>query len=114
MAALNQAKIIKALEKLASEPHEAFIFSFLSAYGTPNATIKRLQMGDVQRNVAKIPGDIALAKQLYFHPVTDGSSLEKAFEEALALPLIEQHKIRFVLVTDYTSVMAYDRTVKAA
>ena len=66
MAALNQAKIIKALKKLASEPHEPFIFSFLSAYGIQNTMIKRLRMGDVQRNVAKISGDIVLTKRLYF------------------------------------------------
>ena len=112
MAALNQAKIIKALEKMVAAPNKDCIFSFLSAYGIPNATIKRLQMGDPQRNLAKIPGDIALSRQIYFHPVTDGSSLEQAFEDIFALPVIEQQKIRFILVTDYTTVIAYDRTVK--
>ena len=112
MAALNQAKIIKALEKMVAAPNKDCIFSFLSAYGIPNATIKRLQMGDPQRNLAKIPGDIALSRQIYFHPVTDGSSLEQAFEDIFALSMIEQQKIRFILVTDYTTVIAYDRTVK--
>ena len=112
MAALNQAKIIKELEKMVTAPNDNFIFSFLSAYGTPKATIKLLQMGDPQRNVAKTDGDIALSRQIYFHPVTNGSSLEQAFEDILALPVIEQQKIRFILVTDYTTVIAYDRTVK--
>ena len=112
MATLNQAKIIKALEKIVTAPNDDFIFSFLSAYGTPKATIRLLQMGDPQRNVAKIDGDIALSRQIYFHPVTDGSSLEQAFEDTLALSVIEQQKIRFILVTDYTTVIAYDRTVK--
>ena len=65
MATLNQAKIIKALEKIVTAPNDDFIFSFLSAYGTPKATI-RLQMGDPQRNVAKIDGDIALSRQIFF------------------------------------------------
>ena len=112
MAALNQAKIIKELEKMVTAPNDNFIFSFLSAYGTPKATIKLLQIGDPQRNVAKIDGDIALSRQIYFHPVTDGSSLEQAFEDIFALSMIEQQKIRFILVTDYTTVIAYDRTVK--
>lgn len=112
MAALNQAKIIKELEKMVTAPNDNFIFSFLSAYGTPKATIKLLQIGDPQRNVAKIDGDIALSRQIYFHPVTDGSSLEQAFEDIFALSMIEQQKIRFILVTDYTAVIAYDRTVK--
>lgn len=71
MAALNQAKIIKELEKMVTAPNDNFIFSFLSAYGTPKATIKLLQIGDPQRNVAKIDGDIALSRQIYFHPVTE-------------------------------------------
>lgn len=112
MATLNQAKIIKALEKIVTAPNDDFIFSFLSAYGTPKATIRLLQMGDPQRNVAKIDGDIALSRQIYFHPVTDGSSLEQAFEDIFALSMIEQQKIRFILVTDYMTVIAYDRTVK--
>ena len=66
MAALNQAKIIKALEKMVAAPNKDCIFSFLSAYGIPNATIKRLQMGDPQRNLAKIPGDIALSTYIYW------------------------------------------------
>ena len=32
MAALNQAKIIKELEKMVTAPNNDFIFSFLSAY----------------------------------------------------------------------------------
>lgn len=38
--------------------------------------------------------------------------LKRHFEDTLALPVIEQRKIRFILVTDYTTVIAYDRTVK--
>ena len=66
MATLNQAKIIKALEKIVTATNDDFIFSFLSAYGTPKATIRLLQMGDPQRNVAKIDGDIALSRQIFF------------------------------------------------
>ena len=56
MAALNQAKIISALEQAAAGKKGDFIFSFLQAYGTPKSTVKRLQIGDKQRNVARICG----------------------------------------------------------
>ncbi len=54
MAALNQAKIINSLEQITPESKEDFIYEFLSAYGTPKATINRLKMGDTQRSVASV------------------------------------------------------------
>lgn len=72
MATLNQAKIITALETIVEEAREDFIFSFLLAYGQPKSTVKRLQMGDKQRNLAQIAGDVAVAQKIYFRPVVDG------------------------------------------
>jgi len=111
MAALNQAKIITALEKIVTEAREDFIFSFLLAFGTPKATVKRLQMGDKQRNIAQAAGDIGVAQKIYFHPLKKGEAPQSTLERLLALPLIEQHKIRFVMVTDFKTVLAYDGKV---
>ena len=111
MAALNQAKIITALEKIVTEARENFISSFLLAYGTPKATVKRLQMGDKQRNVAQIAGDVAVAQKIYFHPLQKGEDPQGTLERLIALPLIAQHKIRFVMVTDFKTVLAYDGKV---
>ena len=111
MAALNQAKIINALETIVDEAREDFIFSFLLAYGMPKATIKRLQMGDKQRNVAQVAGDVAVAQKIYFHPLQKGEDPQGSLERILALPLIAQHKIRFVMVTDFKTVLAYDGKV---
>lgn len=112
MAALNQAKIITALEALADASAEDFIYDFLLAYGTPKATISRLKAGDRQRNAATVPGDVAIPQKLYFRQVAQGVSPADALTEILALPVLEQHKIRFVLVTDFQTVVAYDRKVK--
>lgn len=112
MAALNQAKIINALEALVTQQHEDFIYDFLLAYGTPKSTINRLRMGDIQRNVACVAGDVAVPQKLYFRAVAEGVSVANALEEIISLPLLEQHKIRFVLVTDFVTVAAYDRKVK--
>ncbi len=112
MAALNQAKIINDLEQIAAKPKEDFIYDFLSAYGTPKATINRLKMGDTQRSVASVRGDVAVAQKLYFRAVEQGVSVADTLDEILALPALKQHKIRFVLVTDFVTVMAYDLKVK--
>jgi len=112
MASLNQAKIIKALETIIKGSGEDFIWEFLKAYGTPLATIKRMRIGDTQRNLARIDGDLAIAQKLYFRAVKDGSSLFDALQEIKALPLLEANRIRFILVTDFQSVFAYDRKVE--
>lgn len=111
MATLNQAKIIKALEKIIKISQEDFIWEFLKAYGTPQATIKRLRLGDTQRNVARISGDLGVNQKLYFRPVTVGTSLFDAVQEIKKLSVLETNKIRFILVTDFQTVMAYDRKV---
>lgn len=111
MAVLNQAKIIKTLEKIIKIPQEDFIWEFLKAYGTPQATIKRLRLGDTQRNVARISGDLGVNQKLYFRPVKVGTSLFDAIQEIKKLSVLETNKIRFILATDFQSVMAYDRKV---
>ena len=111
MAALNQGKIYDALKQIVTEAEDSFIFSFLLAYGTPKATIKLLQMADKQTNVAQVAGDVALAQKIYFHPLQKGEVLQDALDGLLALPLISQHKIRFVMVTDFKTVLAYDAKV---
>ena len=111
MAVLNQAKIIKALEKIIKISQEDFIWEFLKAYGTPLATIKRLRLGDAQRNVARISGDLGVNQKLYFRPVKVGTSLFDAIQEIKKLSVLETNKIRFILATDFQSVMAYDRKV---
>lgn len=112
MASLNQAKVIKALETIIKGSGEDFIWEFLKAYGTPAATIKRMRIGDTQRNLARIDGDLAIAQKLYFRAVKDGSSLFDALQEIKALPLLEANRIRFILVTDFQNVFAYDRKVE--
>ena len=111
MAVLNQAKIIKAIEKIIKISQEDFIWEFLKAYGTPQATIKRLRLGDAQRNVARISGDLGVNQKLYFRPVKVGTSLFDAIQEIKKLSVLETNKIRFILVTDFQTVMAYDRKV---
>ena len=110
--ALNQAKVMKDLEGVISGDKGDFIWGFLKAYKTPPVTIKRIRSGDSQRNAAKIDGDIAISQKIYFRAVEQGISLEKTVEEIRTLPVFESEKIRFILVTDYHSVYAYDKKVQ--
>lgn len=112
MAGLNQAKVMKDLEAVIAGSKEEFIWGFLEAYKFPKTTIRFLRNNEKDRNAAKIDGDIALSNNLYFRAVTDGSTIENALEEIKELPLIEAEKIRFILVTDYQSIYAYDKKVQ--
>lgn len=113
MVALNQGKIIKALEKLVSEPTENFIFGFLKAYDISSATITRLKKNDPQRNVARAsyPGHTALTQQIWFAPVSNFDAIDPMADELEKNSLIERHKIRFIIVTDYETVVAIDKKV---
>lgn len=111
MASLNQGKIVKSLEAIIKGSNEDFIWEFLKIYRTPPATIKRLLLGDSQRNVARIEGDLGVAQKLYFRALAEGASLSGAFQEIKGLPVLEANKIRFVMVTDFKTVVAWDRKV---
>ncbi len=110
-ASLNQAKVIKALEAAAKGSREDFIFDFLRAYGTANTTVTRVKLGDPQRNLATVPGDIALRDQIYFRAVPAGTDLQAVATEIRALPVVQSAKIRFILVTDFKSVFGVDLKV---
>ena len=112
MASLNHAKITNALDAIVAKcDKSSFFFDFLLAYGTPKTTISRIQAGDAQRNLATIQGDIAVPQKMYFRAVQAGSSVVDALAEIRALPVLEKGKIRFVLVTDFVTVAAYDKKV---
>lgn len=104
--ALNHGKLMEDLERLSSQPDaDQFIFDFLRAYQTPNSTLTRLMQGG-DRNVGERPGDVGIRQKLYFRPVTGDPYT--AAEELLDEEVIFRHKIRFVIVTDFKDLVAYD------
>ena len=112
MAALNQAKIIKALEKLAVEATPSnFFFGFLKAFGFANSTIKFLEKNDKSRNIALTDGDYGLAKQIYFRPVAQGADINAALDELIDCQTLQKHKVRFFITTDFKTIAAYDKRV---
>ncbi|WP_288362623.1 DNA methyltransferase [uncultured Spongiibacter sp.] len=105
--AINQGKVIEALESICKEivPSE-FIYQFLSAYGAAKTTISRLRDGS--RNIATISGDTGVKKQLYFRPVDKGADVYACAEALKSESVIAANDIRFVMVTDFDSLVAFD------
>ncbi|WP_417277257.1 class I SAM-dependent DNA methyltransferase [Castellaniella sp.] len=106
--AVSQASIMQALEKMSSGLNrDEFIFSFLDAYGFPKSTITRLRNGGDSRNVGQ-DGDIGLKKKLYFRVVPTGGDVSAEAESLKDSDLIARHDIRFVITTDFETLVAFD------
>lgn len=106
--AVNQANILDSLDKICSELNiDEFFYDFLLAYGLPKSTVTRLRKEDDNRNVADGDG-IALKKKIYFKKVSIGDDIEAIAEEIKSSNVIPQHDIRFVMVTDFQTLVAYD------
>ncbi len=104
--ALNHGKLMQDLERLSSQTDaDQFIFDFLRAYQTPNSTLTRLMQGG-DRNVGERPGDVGVRQKLFFRPVSEDPYA--AAEALLNENVISRHKIRFVIVTDFKDLVAYD------
>jgi hypothetical protein len=111
MAVVNHAKIMDGLEQATSNlDKNEFIFSFLSTFAFPKSTIKLLKEGS-SRNVAKIEGHIGIKKKLYFQPADMGSDIHQTLDELLASTVVRSHDLRFVIVTDFENLVAYDSKV---
>jgi type I restriction-modification system DNA methylase subunit len=100
---MNIAQIEQNLQDLILDFNkETFIFELLLAYGSPKASITRLQKGNL--NLSKIEGEISWKKKVFFKPV---------FNQDLHLAISEikntlKHEQRFVVVTDFKTLLAID------
>ncbi|MFA7231678.1 MAG: type IIL restriction-modification enzyme MmeI [Victivallaceae bacterium] len=103
---MNIAQIENKLQELsASYSKGTFIYDLLLAYGLPKASIARLQKGSL--NLSKTPGEIIWKKKLYFLTVQD-EDLHGIIDELRNDPRILKHSPRFIIVTDYTTLLAVD------
>jgi type I restriction-modification system DNA methylase subunit len=100
---MNIAQIEQNLQNLMKffSP-ETFIYDLLLAYGLPKASITRLQKGNL--NLSKKDGEISWKKKLFFKAVYDADlhqSISKLNGEL-------NHGQRFVVVTDFETLLAID------
>jgi hypothetical protein len=106
--AISQARIIESLEQACSNLNpDEFIYSFLDAYGFPKSTITRLRKGGDNRNVGE-GDDIGLKKKLYFRTTPAGADLDAELSALKASDVIARNDIRFVIVTDFSDLVAFD------
>lgn len=89
-------------ELVLSFSKETFIYDLLRAYGLPKASITRLQKGNL--NMSKNEGEISWKKKLFF---------KEEYKDDLHITVSElanniKHKERFIIVTDYKTILAMD------
>lgn len=100
---MNTAQIEKNLKKLISKfSKETFIYELLLSYGLPKASITRLRKGNL--NLSKDENEISWKKKLFFR-VEQKEDLHITIS-SLAKGL--KHNERFVIVTDYKTLLAID------
>ena len=83
---------------------ENFIFEFLLAYGSPKATIKRLEGSDHDHLSDK--GELLLRKKLFFKVAHE--ALHVSIDTLKTAKEVTKHSPRFIIVTDYERFLAYD------
>ena len=102
---MNIAQISDNLEKIVeSFNKDSFIFDLLLAYGTPKATISRLQQGD---SAMFSEETVIIKKKLFFKSVVD-EDLQAALNNLKGNKKVTKQAPRFIVVTDYETLLAYD------
>lgn len=103
---MNKTQIEKNLDELVkTSDKENFIYDLLVAYGISKTSITRLKKGDF--NLSKVEGEVLYKKKVFFKEV----ATDKLFSTIDELTKKEEnlkHNPRFVIVTDYKTLLAKD------
>ena len=83
---------------------ETFIFDLLLAYGTPKSTIKRLVGSDHDKLTSH--GELIVRKKLFFKVAKQ--NLHSMIDELKTQKEVTKHSPRFILVTDFETLLTYD------
>ncbi len=103
---MNIAQIEANLQKLIpSFSKSSFIYDLLLAYGQPKASITRLQKG---LNLSKTAGELLWKKKLFFKEV-ENEDIHQVIDDTKSESRIAKHDPRFVIVTDFETLLAIDR-----
>jgi len=82
-----------------------FIFDLLLAYGKPQGNVTRLRNGSLSVAADKTT-EVAQKNVVYFKETTDDPLA--VIDELKTSPTVVRYRTRFVLVTDYTELLAVD------
>ena len=104
---MNVAQIENNLKLLVyTLDKEKFIYNLLESYYLPKASISRLQKGSL--NLSKVPGEVSWKKKLFFK-----EELKNDLHLTISSLKDElKHNQRFVIVTDYKTLLAIDTLTK--
>ena len=103
---MNITQIEQNIQSLVSTLNvETFIYEFLTAFGTPNATIKKLQIGSL--NLSKKENEILWKKKIYFTHI-DSDSLHSFIDGIRKDETINKQQPRFIIVINDKSLVSYD------
>ena len=84
-----------------------FIFKFIESFNFPKSTISRLKKGD--RNSSVIEGELIWRDKLYFiNAKNKKDDLYLLINETKSKPEIKKLKVRFIIVTDFSQLLAID------
>lgn len=96
----NLQKLVKSIKT------KTFIHELLLSYGLPKASIAKLQKGSM--NLSKNDGEILWKGKLYFKSTND-KDLHELIEDLRNDTQIVKHAPRFIIVTDFDTLLAIDR-----
>jgi hypothetical protein len=81
-----------------------FVYELLLAYGHRKSVVSRVQSGE--RNLSKTVGEVILKRHLFFKPCS--TNLFAEIDVLKNSKTITANKIRFVIVTDFSQLIAVD------
>jgi hypothetical protein len=103
---MNAIEIEEAISALFDKPcePETFPAEFLEAFGNKTTTIKRLQSAV---SLSDIDGAVLLRNNIHLKVCTEGL-VGSVFNQLKTSPTTKKNKVKFILVTDGTTVEAED------
>lgn len=103
---MNTSQIEKNVTALVENFNkEEFVFNLLKAYGISKTSITRLKKGDF--NLSKVEGEVLYKSKMLFKEVESGTLLNTIDELTKDVDSLK-HNPRFVIVTDYKTLLAKD------
>lgn len=107
---MKSREIKEKLSTLAKNTNkENFIYDFLMAFGVSKNAVTRLRKGDA--NLSKKEGELLYKNKIYFKEEI-AKNLLTAIDEAAKDDKILKHNPRFILVSDYETIVAIDVKLK--
>ncbi|PWK28944.1 type II restriction/modification system DNA methylase subunit YeeA [Arcicella aurantiaca] len=104
---MNITQITDSLQNLLNNfDKDEFIYQLLRAYNIPNASIARLKKGGL--NLSKNPNEIDWKTKLFYKIAEPTENVHEIMEELKANGKALKNSPRFMVVTDFTTLLAWD------